>query len=81
VLTVYCYLVIVVVEGHFEIETDEFGKMAMGVRVLSAEHRANLEHALEVRANRHLLVELRRLRKIRRACDKRGSAYGWKNIK
>jgi hypothetical protein len=43
--------------------------MAVGVGVLGTEHRPDFEHAFKVGADRHLLVELRRLGEISVACE------------
>lgn len=47
-----------VLEFHFNIKSCEFAKMSVGVRVLSTENWSDFEDALEVAAERHLLVEL-----------------------
>ena len=52
-------------DGHLHVEAGELAQVAMGVGILGAKHRANLEHALEIRLDRHLLVQLRRLRETR----------------
>ncbi len=56
---------IVLVESHFEVEADKLCEMAMRVRVFGAENGRNLKDAVHVRADGHLLVQLRRLRKVR----------------
>jgi len=55
-------LVIVLIDGHLEIQTRELGQVSVGVTVLRTEHRADLEHAAEVGRNGHLLAQLGRLR-------------------
>ena len=55
-------LVVVLLDGHLHVQPGELAQVAVRVAVLRAEHGADLEHALEVRARRaHLLVQLRRL--------------------
>jgi len=54
-------LVVVVLEGHLEIETSELGQVSVGVGVLSPEDRTNLVHSLHISGNGHLLGQLGRL--------------------
>ena len=55
-------LVVVLLDGHFQVEAGELAQVAVRVAVLCAEHGTHLEHALEVgTGGAHLLVELRRL--------------------
>mmetsp|Transcript_36331 Transcript_36331/g.90428 ORF Transcript_36331/g.90428 Transcript_36331/m.90428 type:complete len:412 (-) Transcript_36331:901-2136(-) len=56
------HLVVVVVEGHLQVEAGELRHVAVRERLLRSEDRPDLKHAAEVRHERHLLVELRRLR-------------------
>mmetsp|Transcript_50008 Transcript_50008/g.163385 ORF Transcript_50008/g.163385 Transcript_50008/m.163385 type:complete len:485 (+) Transcript_50008:520-1974(+) len=56
------HLVIVLEEGHLHVEADELGHVPVRERVLRAEDGRDLEDAVEVRHQRHLLVQLRRLR-------------------
>ena len=58
-------LVVMKVDGHLDIEADKLAQVAARVRLLSAEDGPDFEHALEVRRDGHLLVQLRRLRKAR----------------
>lgn len=51
-------------EAHLKIEAHELSHVTVSVGVLGTEDRSNLEHSLEVRANSHLLVELRGLGKV-----------------
>lgn len=51
-------LVIVLVKGHLQVEAGELGQMAVGVGLLRAEHGSDLEHALKVARDDHLLVDL-----------------------
>eukprot|EP00760_Papus_ankaliazontas_P011489 PhM_4_TR14805/c0_g1_i1/m.89292 len=56
-------LVVVVVNDHLHVEADELRQVAVGVGVLGAEHRGDLEHAgVHVALKGHLLVQLRGLR-------------------
>ena len=50
--------VVVFLEFHLKIQSCEFGQMTSGVRVLGAEHRANLHDFLEAGGDQHLLVKL-----------------------
>ena len=38
----------VFLDGHLHVEAGELAQVAMGVGILGAKHRANLEHALEI---------------------------------
>lgn len=53
--------VIVLLDSHLQIETNELGHVSVCVRVLRTEDRANLVYTLKVSSNRHLLGKLRRL--------------------
>ena len=53
-------------EGHLEVEPDKLAEVAACVGVFGSEDGPDLEDALEVARDRHLLVELRRLREARR---------------
>ena len=59
------HFVIVRLDGHLEIQARELRQMPVRVRVLSAEDGADLEDALHVRRDAHLLCELRALREAR----------------
>jgi len=55
-------LVVVLVDGHLQVQAVELAKVAVRVAVLGAEHGADLKHALHVGARgRHLLEQLRGL--------------------
>mmetsp|Transcript_12883 Transcript_12883/g.32660 ORF Transcript_12883/g.32660 Transcript_12883/m.32660 type:complete len:282 (-) Transcript_12883:620-1465(-) len=60
-------LIVMVTEGHFDVESHKFAQMAMRVAVLGPEDGSDREDAVKIGANRHLLVELRRLRQTRGA--------------
>lgn len=51
-------LVVVLLEGHLQIETGELGHVSVGVGVLRSEDGGNLEHSLKVAGHEHLLVQL-----------------------
>ena len=56
-------LEVVLLDGHFKIETYEFTHVSMGEGILGPEDGTDLEYSLEVGHNAHLLVELGRLGK------------------
>mmetsp|Transcript_8901 Transcript_8901/g.27279 ORF Transcript_8901/g.27279 Transcript_8901/m.27279 type:complete len:233 (+) Transcript_8901:1025-1723(+) len=58
------YLMVVFMEGHLHVQPHKFGHVAVGEGVLGPEHRRHLKDAVEVGHQRHLLVELRRLRQV-----------------
>ena len=58
--------VVVVLEGHLHVESDELCQVAVGVGVLGPEDPAHREHLPEVGGDGHLLVELRGLGQVRR---------------
>mmetsp|Transcript_27721 Transcript_27721/g.59673 ORF Transcript_27721/g.59673 Transcript_27721/m.59673 type:complete len:326 (-) Transcript_27721:921-1898(-) len=58
------HLVVVVFEGHLEVEADELGHVSVGEGLLRPEDRADLEDPVHVCHKRHLLVQLRRLREV-----------------
>lgn len=45
-------------EHHLNIHTREFTQMPVSKWILSPEHRPDLEHSFQVRADSHLLVQL-----------------------
>ena len=49
---------VVLVEGHFQIESDEFSKMSVGVAVLGSEDVSNHHDLLKASGDQALLVEL-----------------------
>lgn len=57
-------LVVVLLKGHLQIESHELGHVAVSEGVLGTEDTADLVDALEISANNHLLVELRRLGQV-----------------
>lgn len=57
-------LVVVLLESHLQIESHKLGHVAVSERVLGTENTADLVNALEISANNHLLVELRRLGQV-----------------
>ena len=60
---------IVRLDGHLEIQARELRQMPVRVRVLSAEDGADLEDALHVRRDAHLLRQLRALRQESRSSE------------
>ena len=75
------HFVVVLVNAHLEVEAGELAQMAARVGVLGAKNWTHLEHALEIGRDRHLLVQLRRLREARRApevigAEDLGPAFG-----
>jgi hypothetical protein len=63
-------LVVVLVDGHLEIEAGEFAQVPVRVGILGSEYWPNLEHSIKSTARRdHLLVELRALRQTRRLIE------------
>mmetsp|Transcript_19456 Transcript_19456/g.46937 ORF Transcript_19456/g.46937 Transcript_19456/m.46937 type:complete len:395 (+) Transcript_19456:650-1834(+) len=58
-------LVVVLVENHLHVQACELREVAVGVGVLSSEYGADLKDPLHVPLQRHLLVQLRRLRHVR----------------
>lgn len=63
-------LVVVLVDTHLNIEPHELRQVTVGVRILSPEDATDLKHAgCNVRHDRHLLVQLRRLGKARGAVE------------
>ena len=75
------HFVVVLVNAHLEVEAGELAQMAARVGILGAKNRTHLEHALEISRDRHLLVQLRRLREARRApevigAEDLGPAFG-----
>lgn len=50
------HLEVMLVDGHLEVQARELAQVAVRVAVLGTEHRPDLEHSLEVRAECHLLV-------------------------
>lgn len=58
------HFVVVLHNGHLQVEPSELAEVPVRVRVLSPKHWANLEDAVKVSVDRHLLVELRRLRQV-----------------
>mmetsp|Transcript_28828 Transcript_28828/g.73073 ORF Transcript_28828/g.73073 Transcript_28828/m.73073 type:complete len:283 (-) Transcript_28828:866-1714(-) len=59
------HLVVVPVDGHLKVEPRELAQVPGRVRVLRPKDGANLEDAGQVRRDRHLLVDLWRLRQRR----------------
>lgn len=49
---------VVLLDGHFQIETNKLAHMTMGEGVFGSEHWGNLKDSLEVSHHTHLLVEL-----------------------
>ena len=62
-------LVVVLLDGHLQIESYKLGHMSVGVGVLRTEDGADLVDTLEVGSDGHLLGKLRRLSKECLACD------------
>ena len=62
------HVAVVVDEAELDVERDVLGEVAHRVVRLGAEHRPDLVDALE-HPDHHLLVELRRLRQVRRAAE------------
>ena len=60
--------VVVFLNSHFEIQSDELGHVAMSVRVFRAEDRSNFVYPLEVGRDGHLLRKLWRLCEERSPC-------------
>lgn len=54
-------LIVVLLEGHLHIETNELGHVSVSVGVLGSEDGSNLKHSLKVTRHEHLLVQLGRL--------------------
>jgi hypothetical protein len=54
-------LEVVLLDGQLHVQPYELAHMTVSEGVLSTEHWANLEHALEVSHHAHLLIELGRL--------------------
>lgn len=54
-------LEVMLLDRHFNIQSNELAHVAMSKRVLSTEHRTNFEHFLEISHDTHLLIKLRRL--------------------
>jgi len=52
------YLVVMLLDGHLEVEPDELCQVSVRIRVLRAKDGPNLVHALKVGRDRHLLREL-----------------------
>ena len=50
------------VEGHLQVESDKLGQVTVGVGVLGPEDGSHGEDLAKVTGDRHLLVQLRRLR-------------------
>ena len=59
---------VVVVKAHLKIKAHKLCHVAVSVGVLRTENGSNFKHPLEIRAHRHLLVELRRLSKESLSC-------------
>ena len=57
------HLMVVLLEGHLKIETDKLGEVTVREGLLGTEDGGDFEHTLKVGCNRHLLVQLWRLRK------------------
>eukprot|EP00754_Rhynchopus_humris_P002213 Rhum_TRINITY_DN11223_c0_g1::Rhum_TRINITY_DN11223_c0_g1_i1::g.43386::m.43386 len=57
------HLVVVFDDDHLDVEPRELAQVPVRVRVLRAEHGADLEHVAQVALHGHLLVQLRALRK------------------
>ena len=57
------------IKGHLHVQADKLTEVAPRVALLGAEYRPNLEDALEVGRDGHLLVQLRRLREARRLAE------------
>ena len=53
------HLEVVLVDLHLQVKPCELTHVPVRVRVLGAEDRADLKHSSEVRADSHLLVQLR----------------------
>lgn len=60
-LVVDDHLVVVLVECHLHIETDKLAEVTVSERVLRSEDGSDLKDSLKVRADTHLLVQLRAL--------------------
>jgi hypothetical protein len=58
------YFMVVLFERHFQVKSHKLCQVAMGKRILGTEYGTHFIYSLKVRADEHLLVELRRLRKI-----------------
>ena len=64
-------LVVVLLKSHLNVQPRELAQMSVRVAVLRTEHGSHREDTLNIRADRHLLVELRRLCQIGRALEVR----------
>ena len=62
-------------EGHLEVEPHKLAEVAARVGVLGAEDGRHLKDAIQVGRDRHLLVQLRRLREARRAPEVVGAEH------
>ena len=51
-------LVVVLIDGHLEIETSELGQMTVSVAVLGTENGTDFEDLLEIGSDSHLLTQL-----------------------
>lgn len=63
------HFMVVILECHLQVESDELRQMSMSVGVLGAEDGADGENAVEVGSDRHLLVQLWRLCEVRRLLE------------
>ncbi len=49
---------VVFLEHHLDVQSDEFGHVSVCVGILRPKDRADLKHLLQIATHRHLLVQL-----------------------